>query len=136
MTRTITKKTNSYLKWMLLIAFFCFNNFLIAQSKWEVFHEDANIRIEYQISECNDNSNNYNFSFYLIKILNKNSKSLHIQYSLTENTKEEDFFSFTIKAKESVEGKCNSELKYLKKYIEKNDPLKPFNLYKIKVYEL
>lgn len=130
------KKIDYFIKCFLSILFIFFSNFSIAQSKWKVFHEDKNIKIEYQINNCHEDKNSYNFSYYMIKIVNKNTKSLNVRYNFTDNNTEEDSFSFILKPSESIEGKCNSEVRFLKKYVEKSETIKPFKLFNIKVYEL
>lgn len=59
----------------------------------------------------------------MIKIVNKNSKSLNVRYNFTDNNTEEDSFSFILKPNESIEGKCNSEIRFLKKYVEKSETI-------------
>lgn len=119
---------------MLFILFV--GNSVKAQSKWEKFHEDKNVRIDYQLKTCEDKVNDFSFAYYLIKVVNKKSKSLNVQYSFSNATAEENSFSFILKPNESIEGDCSSTHIYLKKFVDNIEKLKPFNLHKIKVYGL
>src|SRR5690606_4978669 len=101
-------------KLWLLICLFSNSFNLKAQDKWQSYYEDESVKIEYQIQECTDAKNDYNFQYYFLKIENKKSSSLNLQYAFNEQLNNEDAFSFILKPKEIQVGSCNTVLNHLR----------------------
>lgn len=131
----IAQKPFQFLSFIVVLFVFLAGNTMNAQSKWEKYHEDKNVLIEYQLSDCVDKVNDVAFSYYLIKVTNKKSKSLNVQYNFAPNAPWEYNYSYVLGPNESVEGRCEASKLHLKKYVDRNDPSKSFILYNFKVYE-
>ena len=73
----MTKLTN----FLLIISFFLSSVFAFANSghNWDVYYEDAKVKISYQKQECNF-ENHFNQEFVLIKIENLTSNTILLQW--------------------------------------------------------
>ena len=142
------------LRHLLLTIFFVFLSFLFGyaqtNSSWQKFYEDEKVAIQYQLAECTDKANDMERTYYLIKLENKTSRKLNVQYVLGESSKEErkqptddqeDFVSIILKPKEVRLGECPNPDHQLSLFVmdrkwSEKPVIDSFTLTKIRTYEL
>ena len=138
----MTKLTN----FLLIISFFLSSVFAFANSghNWDVYYEDAKVKISYQKQECNF-ENYFNQEFVLIKIENLTSNTILLQWDSNiwydescincEQANPEFRKEIVVKAKSTVIGDCNTNnsLKIFSKFTDKIEDLPIIGVEKIAV---
>lgn len=137
MENFITLKISTFFKKLSLVSFFLLGVSLHAQSEWKNYFEDEQIKIEYQLSDCSDERNDFQFHYYVLKIENKKKDAINVQFDFSSRSTEEEHFSITMKSRAVLVGSCTSKEAFLKKFVDvKKLPLESFNLFNLRVYEL
>lgn len=121
----------------------------LSDGGWMVYHESAKIKIEYQLAECHDTTNDIHFAYYLLRITNKTSKKMNVGLVLGEgeNTTnditlrdQEHYRSLILDPGEVLESECgtkNRDLRIYAKELKKTDAQPAtFKISKIREYEL
>ncbi|PCI31158.1 MAG: hypothetical protein COB60_12595 [Flavobacteriaceae bacterium] len=117
--------------------------------KWTSYYEDEKVQISYQFSDCLDQSNSSQLGFYFLKIENKTTDQINIQYEVGDkNTsykksvygKQIITYNVVLAAKEIQIGECSSIKEDLKIYVKniKQDgtiPIVDFQLSNIKIFK-
>jgi hypothetical protein len=133
------------LLYLLMVNF----NLAFSQAKWSPHYEDKNVKIEYKLADCNDRTNDLNFSYYVLRIENKTKSKINVQFETVKQTgpllkeiKEENRNSFILKPSEVREGNCTSTQKELRQFVRNNKEVnnkskdKELVILNIKTYEL
>lgn len=119
------------------------------KNNWTSYYEDENVQISYQLSDCLDQSNKSHLKFYFLKIENKTSNRIKVQYEVgAKNSahkgsvygKRSFSKSVALGAKEIQVGDCYSTKETLKIYIKNikqdgNTPVLDFQLSNIKTFK-
>ena len=95
----------------ILNYFYIFFMLLINQpDPWITYNENENFLISYKLERCNDVKNGFDFNVYLIKLTNKTSKTLVVDFVLGDplnpRQREEDKVIVILGKRESKEGSC------------------------------
>ena len=98
----------------ILNYFYVFFILLINQpDPWITYNENENFLISYKLERCNDVKNGFDFNVYLIKLTNKTSKTLVVDFVLGDpinpRQREEDKVIVILGKSESKEGKCDKK---------------------------
>lgn len=113
-----------------IIVFFSWLSFLngtVENDKWSSYYEDENVKISYQFSDCSDQSNNLHLRFCFLKIENKTTRQINIQYEVGNEDpshkksvygKQTVDYSVVLAPKEIQIGDCSSINGALKIYVK------------------
>ena len=88
---------------LLLLTF----NFSSLDDQWLTYFENKKIKISYEDVTCNDIINGVIFDYYLIKVKNKTSETLVINFYLGENEDDENKVAFVLNPNEIKTGSCD-----------------------------
>ncbi|PVW16423.1 hypothetical protein [Marixanthomonas spongiae] len=115
-----------------------------SQDSWKSYYEDSKVKIEYQLADCNDAANGFNFKYYLLRVANKTQESLVVQYVLEPSkhvsTTAEHSNRFILAPSEVRKGNCTAKNKSLTYFAKDNKDVaktpKPIIISKIHAYAL
>lgn len=122
-------------------------NSALAQSSWKTHFEDGKVKIEYRIADCSDRVNDTDFSYYVMRFVNKTKSQLNVQFDTSKKVDStdveiENFNSFILKPSEIREGNCNSKEREVRFFAKNSKDIKnisdekPLLILNIKTYEL
>lgn len=117
-------------------------NLTFEDNQWVSYFENDQIEISYKVTTCEYKKYQIIDEYYLIKIKNKTSETLVINFHKGNQTVEndEDKIAFVLKSKEIKEGSCSNSLglNIFKKKLLGQNKISPvnFNLSNIKIIEV
>jgi len=113
-----------------------------AQDNWIPTFENTELVIQYQLKDCVDSDNGFDFEYYVLKLENKTDQAIILQYVLGDTTnfsEEENAANLILKPKQTLVGGCmtGDNLKmFSRDNKSKNPESNSFKISKIKTYAL